>query len=150
MRFLHRGAVLRPAYCVMVRSSTLQSLGVEPLCFQIERAQMRWLWHLIRMPHSQLPLELYQACPTVQRPKVDPGSAGEIISHSLLSNVWGYPWRSWGLSFGIETSELTFTVVEKGKGALFLVYQEESTSHISEREHFPIPEREYPCPSGPP
>jgi len=49
MGFLHRvsGLSLRDR----VRSSVIQEgLGVEPLLLSIERSQMRWLGHLVRMP----------------------------------------------------------------------------------------------------
>ncbi|TWW53220.1 hypothetical protein D4764_0108820 [Takifugu flavidus] len=39
-----------------VRSSAIrEKLGVEPLFLHVERSQMRWLGHLVRMPPGRLP-----------------------------------------------------------------------------------------------
>ena len=49
MRFLRRvaGLSLRDR----VRSLVIrEELGVDPLLFRVERSQMRWLGHLVRMP----------------------------------------------------------------------------------------------------
>jgi len=38
-----------------VKSSVIrEGLGVEPLLLRIERSQMRWLRHLVRMPPGRL------------------------------------------------------------------------------------------------
>ena len=51
-----------------VRSSDIQrELGVEPLLLRVERSQLRWFGHLIRMPPTHLPLEVFQAHPTGRR-----------------------------------------------------------------------------------
>ena len=56
-----------------VRSSVIrQGLGVEPLLLRIERSQLRWLGHLIRMPPGRLPGEVFRACPTGRRPRGRP------------------------------------------------------------------------------
>ncbi|XP_065817852.1 uncharacterized protein [Labrus bergylta] len=53
-----------------VRSSDIQGeLGVEPLLLRIERSQLRWFGHLLRMPPGRLPLEVFQARPTGRRPR---------------------------------------------------------------------------------
>ena len=63
-----------------VRSSDIQrELGVEPLLLHVERGQLRWFGHLIRMPPGRLPLEVFRAHPTGKRPQ---GRAGEIIYSS--------------------------------------------------------------------
>ncbi|KAK3524784.1 hypothetical protein QTP86_005457 [Hemibagrus guttatus] len=71
MSFLRRvaGRSLRDR----VRSSvTREELGVEPLLLHIERGQLRWLWHLFRMPPGRLPGEVFRACPTGKRPRGRP------------------------------------------------------------------------------
>ncbi|KAF7641622.1 hypothetical protein LDENG_00275920 [Lucifuga dentata] len=67
MRFFRRvsGLTLRDR----VRSSDIQEgLGVELLLLRIERSQLRWFGHLIRMTPGRLPREVFQACPTGKRP----------------------------------------------------------------------------------
>ena len=56
-----------------VRSSVIrEGLGVEPLLLRIERSQMRWLGHLVRMPPGRLPGEVFRARPTGRRPRGRP------------------------------------------------------------------------------
>ena len=56
-----------------VRSSIIwEGLGVEPLLLRIERSQMRWLGHLVRMPPGRLPGEVFRARPTGRRPRGRP------------------------------------------------------------------------------
>ncbi|KAJ0009346.1 hypothetical protein NQD34_001048 [Periophthalmus magnuspinnatus] len=56
-----------------VRSSvTQEELGVEPLLLHVERSQLRWLGHLLRMPPGRLPREVFWACPTGRRPRGRP------------------------------------------------------------------------------
>ncbi|TWW77033.1 hypothetical protein D4764_12G0004230 [Takifugu flavidus] len=67
MSFLRRvaGLSLRDR----VRNSAIwEKLGVEPVLLRIERSQMRWLGHLVRMPPVHLPGEVFRACPSVRRP----------------------------------------------------------------------------------
>uniref|UniRef100_A0A8C6M4A0 Reverse transcriptase domain-containing protein n=1 Tax=Nothobranchius furzeri TaxID=105023 RepID=A0A8C6M4A0_NOTFU len=62
MSFLRRvaGLSLRDR----VRSSDIrEGLGVEPLLLRIERSQLRWFGHLVRMPPGRLPGEVFRACP---------------------------------------------------------------------------------------
>ena len=71
MSFLRRvaGLSLRDR----VRSSVIRErLGVEPLLLRVERSQMRWLVHLIRMPPGHLPGEVFRARPTGRRPRGRP------------------------------------------------------------------------------
>jgi len=71
MGFLHRvsGLSLRDR----VRSSVIrEGLGVERLLLHIERSQMRWLGHLLRMPPGRLPGEVFWARPTGRRPRRRP------------------------------------------------------------------------------
>ncbi|KAK0137435.1 putative uncharacterized transposon-derived protein F52C9.6 [Merluccius polli] len=67
MSFLRRvaGLSLRDR----VRSSVIrEELGVDPLLLRVERSQMRWLGHLVRMPPGRLPGEVFRARPTGRRP----------------------------------------------------------------------------------
>ncbi|KAF7654265.1 hypothetical protein LDENG_00072170, partial [Lucifuga dentata] len=71
MRFLCRvsGLTLRDR----VRSLDIQEgLGVEPLLLHIERSQLRWFRHLVRMDPGRLPREVFQARPTGKRPRGRP------------------------------------------------------------------------------
>ncbi|KAK0153213.1 putative uncharacterized transposon-derived protein F52C9.6 [Merluccius polli] len=71
MSFLRRvaGLSLRDR----VRSSVIrEELGVDPLLLRIERSQMRWLGHLVRMPPGRLPGEVFRARPTGRRPRGRP------------------------------------------------------------------------------
>ena len=71
MSFLRRvsGLSLRDR----VRSSDIRErLKVEPLLLRIERSQMRWFGHLVRMPPGRLPGEVFRACPTGRRPRGRP------------------------------------------------------------------------------
>ena len=82
MSFLRRvaGLSLRDR----VRSSVIrEELGVDPLLLRVERSQMRWLGHLVRMPPGHLPGE------------EDPGHAGETMSLGWLGNASGSPRKSW-------------------------------------------------------
>ncbi|TWW67234.1 hypothetical protein D4764_02G0002750 [Takifugu flavidus] len=67
MSFLRRvaGLSLRDG----VRSSAIrEELGVESLLLRVERSQMGWLGHLVRMPPGRLPGEVFRACPSGRRP----------------------------------------------------------------------------------
>ncbi|KAK0135147.1 hypothetical protein N1851_029035 [Merluccius polli] len=56
-----------------VRSSVIrEELGVDPLLLRVERSQMRWLRHLVRMPPGRLPGEVFRARPTGRRPRGRP------------------------------------------------------------------------------
>jgi len=71
MSFLRRvsGLSLRDR----VRSSVIrEGLRVEPLLLRVERGQLRWLGHLIRMPPGRLPGEVFWARPTGKRPRGRP------------------------------------------------------------------------------
>ncbi|TWW62414.1 hypothetical protein D4764_04G0010610 [Takifugu flavidus] len=45
-----------------------EELGVESLLLRVERSQMGWLGHLVRMPPGRLPGEVFRACPSGRRP----------------------------------------------------------------------------------
>ncbi|TWW64273.1 hypothetical protein D4764_03G0012810 [Takifugu flavidus] len=94
MSFLRRvaGLSLRDR----VRSSAIrEELGVEPLLLRVERSQMRWLGHLVRMPPGRLPGEVFRACPSGRRPPEDPGHVGDTMSLDWSGNAWGSLRMSW-------------------------------------------------------
>ncbi|TWW77616.1 hypothetical protein D4764_12G0010060 [Takifugu flavidus] len=94
MSFLRRvaGLSLRDR----VRSSAIrEELGVEPLLLRVERSQMRWLGHLVRMPPGRLPGEVFRACPSGRRPREDPGHVGETMSLDWSGNACGSLQMSW-------------------------------------------------------
>ncbi|KAK0154053.1 Craniofacial development protein 2 [Merluccius polli] len=71
MSFLRRVAGL--SFRDRVRSSVIrEELGVDPLLLRVERSQMRWLGHLVRMPPGRLPGEVFRARPTGRRPRGRP------------------------------------------------------------------------------
>uniref|UniRef100_A0A8C6KM13 Reverse transcriptase domain-containing protein n=1 Tax=Nothobranchius furzeri TaxID=105023 RepID=A0A8C6KM13_NOTFU len=85
MSFLRRVAGL--SLRIRVRSSEIrEGLGVEPLLLQIERSQLRWFGHLIRMPPGRLP---------AGGPRVDPGHVGEVTSPIWSGNALGSCRRNW-------------------------------------------------------
>ena len=56
-----------------VRSSAIwEGLRVEPLLLCVERSQLRWFGHLMRMPPGRLPREVFLARPTGRRPRGRP------------------------------------------------------------------------------
>ena len=56
-----------------VRSSVIRvGLGVEPLLLCVERSQLRWFGHLVRMPPGRFPREVFQARPAGRRPRGRP------------------------------------------------------------------------------
>uniref|UniRef100_A0A8C6KHS8 Reverse transcriptase domain-containing protein n=1 Tax=Nothobranchius furzeri TaxID=105023 RepID=A0A8C6KHS8_NOTFU len=81
MSFLQRvaGLSLRDR----VRSSVIrEGLGVDPLLLHIERSQLRWLGHLVKMPPGRLPGEVFRARPTGRRPKGRPRTRRrDYVSH---------------------------------------------------------------------
>lgn len=76
MRFLRRVAGIRLRN--RVRSSDIRrELRVEPLLLSIERSQLRWFRHLVRMPPGHLPVEVFQECPTGRRTRGRPQNSLE-------------------------------------------------------------------------
>ncbi|TWW71088.1 hypothetical protein D4764_17G0005710 [Takifugu flavidus] len=93
MSFLHRvaGLSLRDR----VRGSAIrEELGVELLLFRVERSQMRWLGHLVRMLPGRLVRCSGHVSP-VRDPWEDPGHVGETMSLNWPGNAWGSPRMSW-------------------------------------------------------
>ncbi|KAF7648618.1 hypothetical protein LDENG_00154150 [Lucifuga dentata] len=90
IRFLHRvpGLTLRDR----VRNSDIQEgLGVELLLLHIERSQLRWFRHLIRMPPARLPREVFQARPTGKRPRGRPRTRWRDYISRLIWESLGIP-----------------------------------------------------------
>ncbi|TWW80203.1 R2 Retrovirus-related Pol polyprotein from type I retrotransposable element [Takifugu flavidus] len=75
-----------------VRSSAIrEELGVEPLLLCVERSQMRWLGHLVRMPPGPLPGEVFRACPTGRRPPGRPRTRWRDYVSRLVWERLGIP-----------------------------------------------------------
>ena len=90
MGFLHRvaGVSLRDR----VRSSAIrEGLGVEPLLLCVERSQLRWFGHLMRMPPGRLPREVFLARPTGRRPRGRPRTRWRDYISSLAWEHMGIP-----------------------------------------------------------
>ena len=52
-----------------IRNTTIREyLNVEQLLLKVERSQLRWFGHVLRMPESRLPNRVYSAQPTGRRP----------------------------------------------------------------------------------
>ena len=82
-------------------------LGVEPLLLRIERSQMRWLGHLVRMPPGRLPGEVFRVRPTGRRPRGRPRTRWRDYV-SDLGTPRGPPGRAGGS--GREQGRLGFSV----------------------------------------
>ncbi|TWW81034.1 R2DM Retrovirus-related Pol polyprotein from type II retrotransposable element [Takifugu flavidus] len=97
MSFLRRvaGLSLRDR----VRSSAIrEELGVELLLLRVERSQMGWLGHLVRMPPDASLVRCSGHVPPVGDPRGDPGHVGETMSLDWPGNAWGslrMSWRRW-------------------------------------------------------
>ena len=90
MSFLRRvtGLSLRDR----VRSSVIRrELGVDPLFLRVERSQMRWLGHLIRMPPGSVPGEVFRARPTGRRPRGRPRTRWRDDVYRLAWERLGIP-----------------------------------------------------------
>ena len=90
MGFLRRvaGVSLRDR----VRSSVIrEELGVEPLLLCVERSQLRWFGHLVRMPPGRLPREVFQARPAGRRPRGRPRTRWRDYISNLAWERLGIP-----------------------------------------------------------
>jgi len=68
-----------------------RELGIEPLLLRVERSQLRWFGHLIRMP----PLRGFPGTPDWEEtPGADPEAAGGIIYLIWPGNASGSPRRN--------------------------------------------------------
>ncbi|KAK5859728.1 hypothetical protein PBY51_021260 [Eleginops maclovinus] len=75
-----------------VRSSVIrEGLGVEPLLLRVERSQLRWFGHLVRMPPGRLSREVFQARPTGKRPRGRPRTRWRDYISSLTWERLGVP-----------------------------------------------------------
>ncbi|KAJ8012365.1 hypothetical protein DPEC_G00041950 [Dallia pectoralis] len=75
-----------------VRSSVIrEELGVEPLLLCIERSQLRWFGHLVRMPPGRLPKEVFQARPAGRRPRGRPRTRWRDYISTLAWERLGIP-----------------------------------------------------------
>ena len=85
-----------------VRSSVIrEGLGVEPLLLRIERSQMRWLRHLVRMSPGCLPGEVFRARPTGRRPRGRPRTRWrDYVSRLAWERLGGPPGRAGGSGRG--------------------------------------------------
>src|SRR5882762_6084642 len=71
MRFLRRMSGIRRID--RVRNSVIrESLNVEPLLLKIEKSQLRWFGHVLRMPQNRIPQRVFNAMPTGRRPRGRP------------------------------------------------------------------------------
>ncbi|TWW64132.1 hypothetical protein D4764_03G0011400 [Takifugu flavidus] len=86
-------AVMRTLHRDRVRSSAIrEELGVEPLLLRVERSQMRWLGHLVRMPPGRLPGEVFRACPSGRRPPGKPRTRWrDYVSQLVWERLWISP-----------------------------------------------------------
>lgn len=90
MGFLRRvvGVSLRDR----LRSSVIrEELGVEPLLICVERSQLRWFGHLVRMPPGRLLREVFQACPAGRRPRGRPRTRWRDYISNLAWEHLGIP-----------------------------------------------------------
>ncbi|KAK0148831.1 Protein broad-minded [Merluccius polli] len=84
-----------------VRSSVIrEELGVDPLLLRVERSQMRWLGHLVRMPPGRLPGEVFRARPTGRRPRGRPRTRWRDYSFLSLVNLLSSTHSVWELLGG--------------------------------------------------
>ncbi|KAK0134423.1 hypothetical protein N1851_030009 [Merluccius polli] len=73
-----------------VRSSVIrEELGVDSLLLHVERSQMRWLGHLVRMPPGSLPGEVFRArlaweCLGIPQEELDEVAGEREVWASLL------------------------------------------------------------------
>ncbi|KAK0143304.1 hypothetical protein N1851_018556 [Merluccius polli] len=75
-----------------VRSSVIrEELGLEPLLLCLERSQLRWFGHLVRMPTGRLPWEVFQARPVGRRPRGRPRTRWRDYISTLAWERLGIP-----------------------------------------------------------
>ena len=90
MGFLRRvaGVSLRDRVRSLV---TREGLGVEPLLLCVERSQLRWFRHLVRMPPGRIPREVFQAHPAGRRPRGRPRTRWRDYISTLAWERLGIP-----------------------------------------------------------
>ncbi|CAF3797303.1 unnamed protein product [Rotaria sp. Silwood1] len=109
MRFLRR--VARVTLRDKTRSSSIhESLQIEPLLLHIERSQLRWLGHVLRMPQNRLPYQIFQAMSTgkrpIGRPRTIPMRASSIDIHPNAKWAQNGLTVAGGNGQGTETNQL--------------------------------------------
>ena len=86
MRFLRRVAGVRRID--RVRNSAIrEELQIEPLLLKIERSQLRWFGHVLRMPTNRLPIRVYSAQPTGRRPRGRPRKTWRASMEGLCERL---------------------------------------------------------------
>ena len=89
MGFLRRVAGI--SFRDRVRSSVIQErLGVEPLLC-IERSQLRWFGHLVRIPPGRIPRKMFQGHPAGRRPRGRPRTRRRDYISTLAWECFGIP-----------------------------------------------------------
>ena len=78
------------------------SLNIEPLLLRIERSQLRWYGHVMRMPQERLVKQILQATPTGKRPVGRPRTRW---SDYITELAW--------FRLGLERSELAEVVEDR-------------------------------------
>ena len=92
MRFLRRVAGV--TLLDRVRNTAIrEDLGVEPLLLRIERSQLRWLGHVLRMPPERLVKQVLLSNPVGTRPRGRPrrrwkDQVSQICSERLSLENW--------------------------------------------------------------
>ena len=70
-------------------SDNRERLRVDPLLLDVERSQLRWFGHLVRLPPGHLPAKVFRACPSERRPQ---GDTNDMLERSYLSAGFGTSW----------------------------------------------------------
>ncbi|KAK0144623.1 Proteasome activator complex subunit 1 [Merluccius polli] len=129
MSFLRRvaGLSLRDR----VRSSVIrEELGVDPLLLRVERSQMRWLGHLVRMPPGRLPGEVFRARPTGRRPRGRPRTRWrDYVSMWMQLQI---PKIEDGNNFGVSVQEKVFELLTNTRTKIE-AFQTQISKYYSER-----------------
>ena len=91
MRFLRRAAGLT-LWDRIPSPMIRESLEIEPLLVQLERSQLRWLGHVLRMPHERLAYRVFQAVPGGKRPVGRPRTSWRKNMARLCEERMGLKW----------------------------------------------------------
>ncbi|XP_035857605.1 uncharacterized protein LOC118495173 [Sander lucioperca] len=93
------------AATIRIKSSDIwREIGLEPLLLRVERGQLRWFRHLIRMPPRGPNLQGFQLHPTDRRPQGRPRAHWR--DYLRLGNISGSLRRSWKKYLGRGMSGL--------------------------------------------
>jgi len=89
----------------------LEGLIVESLLLHIERSQLRWFMHLVRIPWRRLNVKVcFGRIPPEGGLWADPGHAGDYISGLALEWL-RVPWKSWIRGLGRARSGISAWIV---------------------------------------